>query len=113
MDDEDARQAGEITPNPLEPRPPREDDLVQIPSRLNELDARYIVIDLMKAACGIEYAEAAKDIVIRELQGVPIPFASPRLLWRMKVHTNREKDRPDLQFLRQLFAETGEPEPQA
>ena len=178
MDDENASQTGEITPNPLEPRPPRENDLVQICNRLNDLGARYIVIggfaiilagfpqttghvdllidtslenetlvyrameilpdkavlelkpgevaqysvvriadeiviDLMQAACGIEYAEAAKDIVIRELQGVPIPFASPRLLWRMKVHTNREKDRPDLQFLRQLFAETGEPEPEA
>ena len=74
--------------------------------------ADEIVVDLMKSACGIEYVEAAKDIVIRELQGVPIPFASPRLLWRMKIHTNREKDRPDLHFLRQLFAENGESIPE-
>ena len=74
--------------------------------------ADEIVVDLMKSACGIEYLEAAKDVVIRELQGIPIPFASPRLLWRMKIHTGREKDRPDLYFLRQLFAENGESPPE-
>ena len=31
--------------------------------------ADEIVVDLMKSACGIEYLEASKDIVIRELQG--------------------------------------------
>ena len=75
--------------------------------------ADEIVVDLMKSACGIEYAEAAKDVVVRELDGVAIPFASPRLLWRMKVNTHREKDRPDLYFLRQLFAENGEEPPEA
>jgi hypothetical protein len=74
--------------------------------------ADEIVVDLMKSACGIEYPEAAKDLVVRELQGVSIPFASPRLLWRMKINTNREKDRPDLFFLRQLFAESGQPPPE-
>jgi hypothetical protein len=66
-----------------------------------------VLVDLMGAASGIEYAEAASDIVLREVQGVPIPFASPRLLWRMKRHTRREKDRPDLLFLRQLFEAQG------
>jgi hypothetical protein len=66
-----------------------------------------VLVDLMGAASGIEYAEAASDIVLREVQGVPIPFASPRLLWRMKRHTHREKDRPDLLFLRQLFEAQG------
>jgi Nucleotidyl transferase of unknown function (DUF2204) len=75
--------------------------------------ADEIVVDLMKSGCGIEYAEAAKDVVIREVQGVPIPFASPRLLWRMKVNTHREKDRPDLEFLRYLFAANGETPPEA
>jgi hypothetical protein len=56
--------------------------------------------------------EAASDIIIRELQGVPIPFASPRLLWRMKVHTHREKDRADLLFLREYFAARGETPPE-
>ena len=52
-----------------------------------------ILVDLMCSAGGIDYAEAAKDVVVRELGGVPIPFASPRLLWRMKVVTHREKAR--------------------
>ena len=74
--------------------------------------ADEIVVDLMHSGCGIRYAEAASDIVVREVQGVPIPFASPRLLWRMKVHTHREKDRPDLLFLREYFAARGETPPE-
>jgi phosphoserine phosphatase len=71
-----------------------------------------ILVDLMRSAGGIDYAEAAKDVVIREVDGVPIPFASPRLLWRMKAVTHREKDAGDLVFLRQWFAERGEEPPQ-
>jgi hypothetical protein len=70
-----------------------------------------IVVDLLCSAGGIDYEEAAKHVVIRELDGVPIPFASPRLLWRMKVVTHREKDAGDLVFLRQWFAERGEQPP--
>jgi hypothetical protein len=70
-----------------------------------------IMVDLLRSAGGIEYAEAAKDVVVREVDGVPIPFASPRLLWRMKVVTHREKDAGDLVFLRQWFAERGEEPP--
>jgi len=70
-----------------------------------------ILVDLMVSAGGIRYAEAAKDVVVHELGGVPIPFASPRLLWRMKVVTHREKDAGDLVFLRQWFAERGEEPP--
>ena len=71
-----------------------------------------ILVDLMRSAGGIDYAEAAKDVVIRDVDGVPIPFASPRLLWRMKVVTHREKDAGDLVFLRHWFAERGETPPQ-
>ncbi|MBN8422021.1 MAG: hypothetical protein J0L73_24105 [Verrucomicrobia bacterium] len=67
--------------------------------------ADEIVIDLMKSASGIDYAEASKETVIRVVQGVPIPFASPRLLWRMKKNTHREKDAADLIFLRQQYPE--------
>lgn len=70
-----------------------------------------IVVDLMGSAGGIDYAEAARDVVVREVDGVPIPFASPRLLWRMKAVTHREKDAADLVFLRQWFAERGEVPP--
>ena len=69
--------------------------------------ADEVLVDLMSTAGGIDYAEAAKSIIVREVQGVSIPFASPQLLWRMKRHTHREKDRPDLLFLRQLFEADG------
>ncbi|MGH8092379.1 MAG: hypothetical protein ACREIF_02750 [Chthoniobacterales bacterium] len=51
-------------------------------------------------------------MVIRKVQGVPIPFASPRLLWRMKVPTRREKDAGDLVFLQEYFAAHGETPPE-
>ncbi len=73
--------------------------------------ADEILVDLMRTAGGIDYAEAAKDLIVRELDGVPIPFASPRLLWRMKVVTHRAKDAGDLAFLRQWFAARGEEPP--
>ena len=70
-----------------------------------------ILVDLMRSAGGIDYAEAAKHVVVREVDGVPIPFASPQLLWRMKAVTRREKDAGDLVFLRHWFAERGEQPP--
>lgn len=63
-----------------------------------------IVVDLMASASGIDYAEAMQDVVTREIDGVRIPFASPRMLWRMKKDTHRGKDAPDLVFLRQHYA---------
>jgi hypothetical protein len=73
--------------------------------------ADEILVDLMRSAGGIDYAEAAKDVIVREIDGVPVPFASPRLLWRMKIVTHREKDAGDLLFLRQWFAGRGEEPP--
>ncbi len=73
--------------------------------------AGEIVVDLMKSACGIDYDQAAKDVVMRNLGGVPIPFASPRLLWKMKAKTRRAKDAPDLVFLREYFRSLGEEPP--
>ena len=64
----------------------------------------------MRSAGGID-DEAARDVVVREVDGVPIPFASPRLLWRKKAVTRREKDAGDLVFLRYWFAERGETPP--
>jgi hypothetical protein len=71
-----------------------------------------IIVDLLRSAGGVDYAEAAKNVVVREIDGVPIPFASPRLLWRMKVVTHREKDAGDLVFLREWFAARGEQPPE-
>lgn len=73
--------------------------------------ADEILVDLMRSAGGIDYAEAAKEVVVHELDGVPVPFASPRLLWRMKIITHREKDAGDLMFLRRWFAQRGEEPP--
>jgi hypothetical protein len=73
--------------------------------------ADEILVDLMRSAGGIEYAEASQDVVVHAIQGVSIPFASPRLLWRMKAGTHREKDAPDLVFLRHWFAERGQEPP--
>lgn len=70
-----------------------------------------IMVDLMKAASGIDYDQAAPEIVIREVLGVPIPFASPRLLWRMKKPIGRAKDYQDLVFLEQYFRARGEEPP--
>ena len=74
--------------------------------------ADEIIVDLMSSAAGIDYRAAAPDIAWREVDGVRIPFASPRLLWRMKVHTRRAKDAPDLEFLRHYFAARGEEPPE-
>ncbi len=74
--------------------------------------ADEIVVDLMQAACGIRFEEASRETVTREVDGVPIPFASPRLLWRMKRSTHRAKDAADLVFLRAWFAEAGETPPE-
>jgi len=63
-----------------------------------------ILVDLMIAACGIEYAEASQAIEIAEISGVLIPFANAPLLLRMK-QTHREKDVEDRVFLQRKIAE--------
>ena len=65
-----------------------------------------ILVDLMKSGCGVDYADAVRDAVWREIEGVRIPFASPQTLWRMK-QTRREKDIPDRLFLRRLLEAQG------
>ena len=65
----------------------------------------------MRSAGGIDYVEAAADVVMHHVDGVSIPFASPRLLWRMKSVTHREKDAADLVFLRHWFSQHGEEPP--
>lgn len=73
--------------------------------------ADEILVDLMASASGITYEEAAQSIIVHEIDGVPIPFASPELLYRMKKRTGREKDRGDIYFLEQLFAAQGKSPP--
>lgn len=71
-----------------------------------------IIVDLMKTACGVEYTDVGGQVIIRDIDGVSIPFASPRLLWKMKAPTRREKDAPDLHFLRDYFRRLGEEPPE-
>jgi hypothetical protein len=65
--------------------------------------ADEIVVDLLLSAGGIGYAEAQSEILTVPVSGVPIPFASPKLLFRMK-QTGREKDALDLLFLTHLLS---------
>ena len=64
--------------------------------------ADEFVVDLMKAACGIAYAEASQLVDVVEVEGIPIPFASPKLLWRTKQTVR------DLQFLTALLQQDNE-----
>jgi hypothetical protein len=73
--------------------------------------ADEILVDVMRSAGGIDYTEAQRDVNVHELDDVPIPFASPRLLWRMKAVTHRAKDAGDLLFLREWFSQRGEDPP--
>lgn len=66
--------------------------------------ADEVVVDLMKSACGVDYAEARSMIRPVTLRGVTIPFASAALLWQLK-QTVRAKDEVDRQFLARLLAE--------
>jgi hypothetical protein len=70
--------------------------------------ADEIVVDLLATAGGIDYAQAVSEVDIHDIDGVPVPFASPRLLWRMKRSTYRDKDAPDVHFLRLLLTRAGE-----
>jgi hypothetical protein len=65
----------------------------------------------MKSGCGVDYAEAIKDARTLDINGVPMPFASPLTLWSMK-QTVREKDIADRVFLRQKLADEGTPVPE-
>lgn len=65
------------------------------------------IVDLMKAAGGVEYAEASKFISWTTVRDVKIPFASPALLLRAK-QTYREKDAADRAFLRDLIQRQAE-----
>lgn len=66
--------------------------------------ADEIVVDLMKTACGIAYSEASRGTEWAEVEGVAIPFASAKLLWKLK-QAPRAKDEIDRAFLRALLEE--------
>jgi hypothetical protein len=65
--------------------------------------ADEIVIDLLLSAGGMKYADARPESIVVDVNGVPIPFASPGLLYKMK-QTGREKDTLDLLLLKELLS---------
>jgi hypothetical protein len=69
--------------------------------------ADEIVVGLMAAACGIDFAEATATGVDKFMvSGVEIPVARKPLLIRMK-ETVRESDAVDVRFLRLKIEEEG------
>ena len=66
--------------------------------------ADEIIVDLMARACGVDYQTAAPEAVITEVNGIPIPFASPELMWKLK-QTLRQKDAVDRQFLARILTD--------
>jgi hypothetical protein len=66
-----------------------------------------ILVDIMTAACGIEFEEASRSVEVAQVHGVSIPFATPELLVRMK-QTDREKDALDRIFLHREIAKRKE-----
>lgn len=72
--------------------------------------ADEIVVDLLKDACGVDYARASRGgIEIKVVEGVPIPVARKELLIETK-QTVRPSDAADVQFLHlRIAAEDGEP----
>ena len=79
----------------------------------NEDVARYtvvrvadeVVVDLMARACDVDYADAARDVEILTIEGVPIPVASIDTLIRTK-NTVRPSDAADRLFLEELRRHT-------
>jgi hypothetical protein len=70
--------------------------------------ADEIVVDLMAAACGIDYAEGVRAGVEHfEIDGVSIPVATKPTLIRMK-DTVRPSDHADVEFLRLRLAAEGQ-----
>lgn len=92
------KQALEILPD----RAIRElgdEDLAQwIVVRVND----DITVDLMTEACGVRFEDTAGGIETEVIDGVPIPFAGPELMLKMK-QSGREKDAADRSFLQQLI----------
>jgi hypothetical protein len=62
-----------------------------------------VVVDLMTLACGVSYKDGESEIEIHTIGGVPIPFASAKLLLLTK-QTHREKDAEDRMFLEAKIA---------
>lgn len=65
-----------------------------------------VTIDLMTEACGLNYDDVIKGAEWLDVDGVRIPFASPRDMLRMK-QTYRDKDAVDRSYLERLLSASG------
>lgn len=61
--------------------------------------ADEIVVDLMSNACGIDYAEALKEVEYKIIEGVKIPVVNKQILIKMK-ETFRNSDKMDVDYLK-------------
>jgi hypothetical protein len=61
-----------------------------------------ITVDLMTEACGVRFEDAMSGIETEVIDGVPIPFASAKLMLKMKQSPS-EKDSIDRDFLQKLI----------
>lgn len=60
--------------------------------------ADELVVDLLKEACGVSFAEASASVELVEIEGIKIPFPNDEMLLKMKQGV-REKDVIDRKFL--------------
>ncbi len=60
--------------------------------------ADEFVVDVMLSACGLMYEQVTDEIECEVIDGISIPFASTKLLLKLK-DTLREKDKLDAAFL--------------
>ena len=71
--------------------------------------ADEVVVDLLKTACGVDYARATEGgIEIKVVEGVPISLGRKELLIETK-QTVRPSDAMDVQFLRLRIAAEHDP----
>jgi hypothetical protein len=65
-----------------------------------------ITVDLMTEACGVRFEDARNGVETEVIDGVPIPFAGPALMLKMKQGA-RAKDVADRSFLQELIRTRG------
>jgi hypothetical protein len=68
--------------------------------------ADEIVIDLLATACSVALADVLDEVETGEVDGVSVPYLSPKALLLTK-ETLRDKDRLDRLFLERLLSEDG------
>jgi hypothetical protein len=66
--------------------------------------ADEIVIDLLAKACSVALADVANEIEIGDVEGVAVPYLSPKALLLTK-ETVSDKDRLDRLYLERLLSE--------